>query len=523
MSEIKIACPECRQSFVVSEELLGEPVECGSCQHYFNISRDNQVKMGRDYFPGEKAKNLEVFQRKAPESLESAPVNFQAADYAQFSDPNAVMPMSPMRLLCIFGGLIGMGLVIFLFVAGSGDGGILTDVPNQKRWFLVGFAALIGSLLVLYGFVKYRILGVILTLCFVGGLVAMPIIYPERLTPVASQYNPEEVDLEMHVDLTSEDELRFKSEIGYATVETQIEEAEHPERVIAFVLKRSKPVHLETIKKYLAQSLITAEIPRVYEGRKLQNEPATLIIYNNARISIDDAADFAKKFSEDIRVREELQLIEIEVNVDALTTADAREITDESHPDYHSKNLEELRSIDPTRQLAAIQRLGNTKDIKLRSDIVRQLLVLLTHQSGEHRAEIVDTLRTWAIPDDGADEIITEQARERIQVGLKVPESYLHYLVEQNVEGIGDILVYAWAEDVIVYEELMLEAGERAEQGLLTVWPELDNYQLESAATILAKVGTAASIPALSAAYEKSGGELKKTLKATIDEIQSRR
>ena len=148
-------------------------------------------------------------------------------------------------------------LLMLLFVLGSGQGGVLTDVPDGKRWFLVGFTALIGSLLVLYGFVKYRILGVVLTLLFVGGLVAMPIVYPERLTPVASSFNPDEMDLEVHVDLPGADVMRFKSDLAYTTVETQIKEAEHPERVIAFALKRAKPVHLETIKKYLAQSLIT--------------------------------------------------------------------------------------------------------------------------------------------------------------------------------------------------------------------------------------------------------------------------
>jgi hypothetical protein len=522
MSEIKIACPECKQSFVVSDELMGEPVECGSCQHHFDITPEHQVKMPRDYFPGEKAKNLEGFKRKTPETLETAPVNFQAADYDQFTDPNTVLPMTPMRLLCVFGGLLGMGLVMLLFVLGSGEGGIFTDVPNVKRWVLVGFSSMIGSLLVLYGFVKYRVLGIVLTLLFVGGLVSMPLIYPERLTPAASKFDPADVDLEMHVNLPSEDILRFKSDLGYATVETLMSEAEYPERVMAFALKGAKPVHLETIKKYLAQSLITAEIPRTYEGRKIKEEPATLIVYQNARIPLDEAADFSKKFADRIQVRDELQLLEIDVNVDALTTADAKEITDEKHPNYHLKNLEELRSIDPTRQLAAIQRLGNTQVIKLRSDIVSQLIVLLTHQSGEHRAEIVDTLRIWALPDDGADEIVKLQARERIQVGLKLPESYLQYLVEQNVESIGDILVYAWAEDVVVYEKLLLAAGARAEEGLVEVLLELDNYQLESAANILAKVGTSASIPVLTTAHEKTEGELKKTLKSTIDAIQSR-
>jgi len=181
MSEIKIQCPECHERFDVPEELMGNPVECGACLHPFDLSSEHVDTHALRQFPGEKSEGLEAFSRKIPETTMDSDVHFRTAAYDQEVDPNAIMPLEPKRLLAIFSGVLLMGLIILFFVLGNGEQGAMTDVANDKRWVLVGFAALLGSLLVIFGFRKYRIFGVILALILAVGVCSMPIIYPEQL------------------------------------------------------------------------------------------------------------------------------------------------------------------------------------------------------------------------------------------------------------------------------------------------------------------------------------------------------
>ena len=523
MSEIQINCPDCQHRFALADASVGERVECTACQHGFELTSEHLAHdEPQKYFPGEKAHNLGAFKRTTAEPMAEVAVDFQPADYAQAADPGQNLPTGAKHLMCIFGGMLGMAVVLCLFVLGSGPGGMLTDVPLQKRWFLVGFTALIGGLLMQYGFVKYRVAGMILTGLFVVALLAMPLIYPVHLSPVASEYDPSAVDLEVHIDPPEDSEFFYKSELGYASVESQIRKAEQPERVIAFALIGAKPVHMDTIKRYLGQSLLTAESPRVHRGRRIEGKPATLVVFLNARVSLEDAEAYAQKFADRVELREDLQLIEVEVDTDALTLSNAKELTDDTHLRFHEANLEELRSIDSKRQLAAVKRLGNTKVIRARSDIVRQLLILLTQKNTENGSAIVDTLRVWSVPEDGVCEVIKQLADASMQEGVEIPKAYLQFLIEQNAQDIGEILVYAWKRDVILQEKLIVSAGMRAESALVEVLPRLNQKQLESASHILRQVGTEESLPALEQAKERVGGDLQKTVQLAIDTIEAR-
>ena len=70
---------------------------------------------------------------------------------------------------------IMMSMLMIFFVLGNGEQGAMTDITNDNRWVLAGFAAFLGSLLIIFGFRKYRIFGVILALILAGGVCSMPI------------------------------------------------------------------------------------------------------------------------------------------------------------------------------------------------------------------------------------------------------------------------------------------------------------------------------------------------------------
>ncbi|MFT5882328.1 MAG: hypothetical protein ACI9FG_000830 [Crocinitomicaceae bacterium] len=523
MSEIKIQCPECKEHFDVSEELMGTPVECRACQHPFEITDAHIDKLAMRYFPGDKANRLEGFSKKTPEMSTDTKVHFRTAAYDQEVDPNALMPLGPRRLLAIFLGISMMIMLIIFFVLGNGEQGVMTDITNDNRWVLVGFAAFLGSLLIIFGFRKYRIFGVILALILAGGVCSMPIIYPEKLSPIGIDYDsnlevnePEEVDPEAEL-------LAYKVGLGYASIEAKITEATNPEDVIAVALMRVKPAHLDTIKDYLARALKTEEIPRVYPNRQLNGLPCIILVYMNSEQSLEDAAMVMSEFGTVMGIRPKLQIVEVLVDPDTFKNSKSDVLLDENNARFYEANLDELEHIDQERQLAAVLRLSNTQKFSLRSDIAKQFKVLVNLDSFEHQEAAVEALIRWDRMDqDNASELVVSKARKMAVSKKAIPLSYLNYLIAQKVEGAGDILLYAWMKERVVHESTLIRAGKLAELALIEILPDLEPVELDSAGNVLRKIGTPDALPALLIAYEAANGDVKKSLKATIDEIKSR-
>jgi len=386
-----------------------------------------------------------------------------------------------------------------------------------------GFAAFLGSLLIIFGFRKYRIFGGILALTLAGGVCSMPIIYPEQLSPAGLDYDsnlevnePAEIDPEAEL-------LAYKVDLGYASVEAKIAEAANPERVIAVALMRVKPAHLDTIKDYLARALKTEEIPRVYPNRQLNGLPCILLVYLNSQQPLEDAAMVMSKFGTVMGIQKKLQIVEVLVDPDTFKNSKSGVLIDESNAKFYQANLEELKHIDQERQLAAIQRLSNTQKFSLRSDIAKQLKALAALDSFEHKETTVEALIHWDRMDqDNASDLVVSQARKMAVSKEGIPLSYLNYLIEKKVEGVGDILLYAWMKERVVHESTLIRAGKLAELALIEMLPDLEPIELDSAANVLRKIGTPDALPALLIAYEAANGDVKKSLKATIDEIKSR-
>lgn len=519
MSEINIKCPECKEGFSVSSELMGETMECGACDHTFELSDANLKVAPARHYPRSGKKGFESFTRSTPEIKKDEKASVRAVAYHQQVDVSAVMPLGSIRILAIVAGLAIPILVVLIFVLGSGDSGVLSDVPDAKRWVLVGFIVVLSGLLTIYGFRKNRAVGVIVALVFAGALLSLPVVYPDDVIIMQ-----DDDDVSAEVEVSEEEVLAlYKKELGYATIQNKITDADSAERVVAIVLKGVKPVHLDTIKAYLSQSLDSDQYPSEYKERRVHGQLATLLVYTQVNMSIDQLAGYMYKFASDTKVRTDLRIIEIDVDLDTLTVNNASELNDESKPEFYLGNLLELKNIDRSRQLSAIQRIGLADKVSRRSDIEGQLLVLLQEKNYPHRAQIINALVKWAGDDCKSSNLVRAQALELIAKQKEIPQSTLNYCVKYDFPQAGEILVYAWKLDRVVHEETLVLAGAKSEAALL---PELENLEpilLESAANVLRKVGTEKSLSTLVALHESSTGVVKKSLKATIDEIKSRR
>ncbi|MEO1857114.1 MAG: hypothetical protein ABGY95_07100 [Rubritalea sp.] len=523
MSEIKIRCPKCKECFDVSGEMMGFPIECAACQHPFDLSNEHVDKLAIRQFPGDKAQGLKGFSKRIPNVTNGSEVHFRTASYDQEMDPNAIMPLGPRRLLAISAGVTLMGLVILFFVLGNGELGAMTDVADDKRWVLAGFSALVGSLLIIFGFRKYRTFGVIFALVLATAVCSMPIIYPAQLSPVIIGSNTEIMPSEPLTLDPDAELLAYKISIGYASVQSKIAQAADPEKVVAVALMRAKPAYLDTIKDYLARALNTDEVPRVYTNRELNDQPCILLVYLNSKQPLEKAALLIGEFGTVMKVRKDLQIVEVVVEPSTFKNSKFDVLVDDENPQFYQANLAELKHIDQERQLAAVQRLSKTQKFFLRADIARQFQTLIELESLELKLAAVEALARWDRADqDNASALIVSQARKFAVNQKIVPQSYLNYLLEQKVEEVGDILLYAWMKERVLHEVTLIRAGKIAEVALIDMLPELEPVELDSAANVLRKIGTSDALPSLLIAYELANEDVKKSLKATIDEIKSR-
>lgn len=524
--KIKIECSDCGQQFDVDPELVGRLVECGECKYHFRVDDSCIVKQTMRHYPGEKAADLSMFSKRIPAVETSSDVGFRTAAYEQQVDPNDVMPLGAKRLMCIFVGIILVVFVSLLFVFGNDPkkiDGLMLDVGNDKRYILCGFTALISSLLLIYGFRKKRVVGVLLSVLFSGGLLALPSIYPEYFSPQSDQ--------ELTTPLTTYDEdhdaakkmLKYKSGIGYGPVETAIKSA-GPEKVLAVVLFDAKGEYLDTVESYLSQGLKNSSIPKVFAGssRHVDDRKVDLILFSSIAVDFEQAAEVCQGFGKVLNKYPELRVIEVEVSSKDLVSHNLSILTDESSIDFYNANYRELSHIDPERQLAAIRRLGAAKEVGRRADVVNMLLRKLADDTYPYKEDIVGTLLKWAKPEDNAGPVVKKVAQKQVEINRSMPQVYLDFLIDHNEPNISNILLYAWKKEPVIGEPYMIRAGKRAEEALVEDLPQMEKKYLKSAASILRKIGTRSSVPVLEACIERADEDSRQAIESAIDAMKTR-
>ncbi|GAA5494508.1 hypothetical protein Rhal01_00670 [Rubritalea halochordaticola] len=524
--KIKIQCSECGQQFDIDPELMGRLVECGECQHHFHVDSSCILKQSMRHYPGEKVGDLSMFSKKIPEMETSGPVGFRTVAYEQQVDPNDVMPLGAKRLVCIFAGIIVALVVVLIFVFGNDPAkraGLMLDVGNDKRYILCGFAALISSMLLIYGFRKKRLAGVILSLLIAGGLLSLPTFYPAYFSPASNQEIAAPQDQPDQELDERKSQLRYKSSIGYGPVETAIANY-GADSVVAIVLLESRLEFLDTVKSYLSEGLQAQAMPKDFAGssRNVDGRKVDLVLYTNIGVSFDEAAEVCQGFGKVVNQYPELRVIEVEVNPSDLVTRKASILSDENSIDFYNANYKELSHIDPERQLAAIRRLGAAKQVGRRADVVNLLLRRLSEDSYPYKVDIVKTLMNWTMPEDNAGAVVKKVADKVVELNLPMPDIYVEYLIEHNEPKIGDILIYTWKKDPAVSEPMMVRGGERSEMALVEALPRLEKKYMKSAANILRRIGTKSSVPALQEMLERADESAKPAIETAIDAMKTR-
>jgi len=518
---MRIQCPECSQRFDVTDDFLGKTVECGSCDGRFKVSAESIVKDKAKFYPGEKREtHLERFGRNSSEG--GASVDFQQAHYQPDVNAARIGPPRPRRTVATIVGVSLMSLVIVIFLLTGGKEGAMRDMETMNRFILVGFTALLGGLLVIYGMVNNRRLGIILTAVFVALLLLLPILLPAN--PMNASVVPIAVDSQLgdgsRTDLSNIEKERddYLFEIGYAPVKEAL--AKFPkDEVVGIYLRNASELVSGKIRDYMYEATDKANRGIIYERGELGSE--SLILLLNQKRSIDEIALLCEKFGRIERIEKKLSLIDVIVERSKISQLDKYKMLDSSSLDFEFQNLQALKSFDPTERLNAVRRLAVAEPRSRRDDITQQFIKMIPESSMELQLEIINALKTWALPTAGAEPVVLEAVKQ-IHAQGKVDKAAMGFLVDRKVEGCEFILGDLWDGNPAAWSEMMLQLGEGAQILLLPKLKDMDMPHLVSASEILAKTGTMDSIPLLEKVMKSKEGQSKKSLQAAIDEIKKR-
>lgn len=522
--KLAIRCPGCGQRFNVGQELKDRMVECGTCEHRFRVNEEVVIRQ-KKFYPGERRdRGLDQFSR-IPKGA-GLPANFQTVQYAQEPVQVPIAGTSPLRMLLGFAAVAGVLLILLLLAFGGRAGGMIDGTPQDKRLMLAGFTAFLAWVFLLAANPTARLKAVIGSLVCTALLMSFPFLFTDGSHPRATQ----PIDYSTVPAIPSGDKppendgslAALKKEIQYEPLEKEIAYyASKPElagRSAAGIwLRGLQGSHKLKIRDYIVRS--TGADPRSHIYPREQDY---LLVVSGISGNVSELAKLCNRFGEVKRVIDELRVIEVEVNNTSFDEGPLDKLSNKEDPAFYELNRREIESIDLARAQTSIVRLADVEPKLYRKDIVARMVQLLKEGDLEMQGQIARALQVWAEPGDGT-EVAVRTAMMKIspQAGL-TPESMVKFLAMRKDTAAIPYVDALWAFDHNRWEEVYGSFGPEVEEKVIARFAGTTGSIRRSAARLLGRVGTKASIPVLEAARQGADSELAVHIDRSLAAIRAR-
>ncbi len=523
--KLSIRCPGCSQRFNVGLELKDRMVECGTCEHRFRVNDEVVVRQKR-FYPGERRdKALDHFSR-VPKAA-GLNTNFQTVQYAQ--EPThapVVTGTSPLRLMVGFVAVAGVISVLAMLAFGGRPGGMLDGAPQEKRLMLAGFTAVVAWILIFVANSGGRTKATIGALVSSGLLLSFPFLFTEGNSPGVVEGGTLSLNPTRPADVPVPEAdpafSQLKKEIGYEQVAKEIARYESTPglegRTAAGIwLRDMQGFHKLQIKDYIVRN--TGADPSSHMYPRL---PDYLLVVSGVTQDLSELARLCERFGEVKRVIDDLRVIEVAVDNNSFLEGSLAKLTDRENPAFYELNRREMESIDLERARNAITRLTDAEPKLYRKDIVARMQQLLKEGDVAMQDQICRALLVWAEPDDGSVAAVRAALAKLSSPADKVPDSMVKFLAAaKDVESIP-MVDALWAADFDRWEELYGNFGPPIEERVLERFGKVSVGMKRSAARLLGRVGSSASVPVLEAARAGADAELSVVNERALTAIRSR-
>lgn len=522
-----IRCPSCGQRFKVGDDLMRRTVECGNCEHRFRISEEVIVR-GTKMYPGERRDAaLGRFQR-FPLNPGGVAAKIEPVEYGHAPDPAFYEPTPPLRIVAAAAGVVVMILIGMLLIVGADYNAPLDGIPTERRLIMAGFAAILGSVLVLYGNRKARGKAALLSLLASACLISLPFVFNKASEPLGGawvgetsekQVEEPEVKVEEKPVLTGSDLLQ--EQIGVAPLQEEIERLRKegsPQTAIGLWLRNLSASNRFLVRDFVLRSLDADHQSHYYP----RGGDDYLMVVTGVSMNLDEIAQVVRPLGTVENTYRDLSVVEVVVNNTNFVEGPIDKLNNKKDPAFYELNKRELESIDMDRVSRAVRRLVDAEPVIYQNDIVRRLITLLEADYVDFKSDICQALQRWSADPVPAGEAALRVLEKKMQEKSKVPKEMVELIVASKNTGVIPFLDQLWQQSPLQWEYLYSLTGPQAEPRLLQHWADEQGLHRQSVVRLLGKVGTRISIKPLEDKLSAADSELRVLIQNSLESIRSR-
>ena len=522
-----IRCPSCGQRFKVGDDLRERTVECGGCEHRFRIN-DEVIVRGRKFYPGERSDPaLNRFQRVPLAGGESLS-GMKTIRYSNKPDPAVLKPASPQRIIAGALGVAGMALMALLLMFGASRGGMLDGMLLPSRLLMAGFAALLGTLLLIYANPRARLKALAIGLLFGGGLMAVPFGFRtgsvplDERQPAALKSTSVASKVEMPESAEDTEIAALRARIGTDPLVAEIEKLaseSSDKRAMGLWLRGLSESNRNLVRDYILR--VTGADPASHLYPRDRGD--YLMVVSGITLSIQELAQHASLLGQTERIYPEISVIEVRMQNETFIEGPIEKLTAKGDPAFYDLNKRELESIDLDRVKRAVQRLAEAEPKLYRDDITRKLSSLLGEKGVDFKGHIATALAVWAERPGPAGDAALQELNRMIAEKVAIPRELVALAVKERNPAVIPILDELWFGNPMNWESIYGDVGPAAESAVLRRFPTATGTTRYSAVRLLGRVGGTDSLAVLAtAAPAATDSELKVLVAQAEKSIRTR-
>ncbi len=522
-----IRCPSCGQRFKVGDDLRERTVECGGCEHRFRIN-DEVIVRGRKFYPGERSDPaLNRFQRVPLPGGESL-TGVQPIRYGNMPDPAVLEPASPQRIIAGAVGVAGMAFMALLLMFGASRGGMLDGMVLPNRLLMAGFAALLGTALLIYANPRARLKALAVGLLLGGGLMAVPFgfrtgsVPPDERAPARVGSAAGAKDTGAPEPAVDAETAALRSQIGTDPLVTEINKlaAEASDkRAMGLWLRSLSESNRNIVRDYILRVTGADPASHLYP----RDGGDYLMVVTGITLSIQELAKLASVLGQTERIYPEISVIEVLVRNETFVEGPIDKLTAKGDPAFYDLNKRELESIDLDRVKRAVQRIAEAEPKIYRDDISRKLISLLGETGVDFKGNIASALTVWSERPGPAGDAALKELNRMIAEKQPIPPEIVTLIVKEKNPAVIPILDELWFGNPMNWESIYGDIGPPAEAAVLRRFPTATGTTRYSAVRLLGRVGGADSLAVLATAVTaESDSELKVLVAQAEKSIRAR-
>lgn len=522
-----IRCPSCGQRFKVAEDLRDRTVECGGCEHRFQIN-DEVIVRGRKFYPGEREiPAFNRFQRVPLPGGEALHGGVQPIRYGNQPDAALLEPASPQRIIAGAIGVAGMVVMALLLMFGASRGGVLDGMVLTNRLLMAGFASFLGIVMLVYANPRARLKALAVGLLVGGSLMSVPFFFqvgsvplqhrtvrtPELLAPPMEGAEP------MATEGRAVEALRNR--IGTGPLVTEIERLAatgSSKRAAGLWLRGLSESNRYLVRDYILR--VTAADPSSHYYPRDGGD--FLLVVTGITQSLQELAGLASVLGQAENIYPEISVVEVRVRNEIFIEGPIEKLSKADDPAFYDLNKRELESIDLERVKRAVQRLAEAEPKIYRSDVSRKLISLLGEDGVDFKGDICRALAVWSEQPGPASEAALEVVKKLVGKNEEVPPEMVVLIVREKNAAVIPVLDELWFKNPGDWESLYADLGQMAEATVMRRFPQTSGAIRYSAVRLLGRVGGADSLPLLAAAGADADPELKVLLEQAQKSIRGR-